>query len=139
MLKILLILFITIPLLEIYLLISIGSIIGALPTILLIILTALTGVFFLRLQGLNTLVKIRASIEQHELPAMDLIEGMILIISGILLLTPGFATDALGFLCLVPGVRRKIATRLINTLIIKGNYKNGEHKVIIEGEYSKDD
>jgi UPF0716 protein FxsA len=139
LLKILLILFITIPILEIYLLISIGSIIGALPTIMLIIFTALLGVFFLRWQGLNTLVKIRTSIEHKEVPATDLIEGLILLISGVLLLTPGFVTDTLGFLCLVPGVRRHIAVRLLNLLIIKGNDVDVRQRLIIEGEFNKDD
>lgn len=108
------------------------------PTILLIILTAILGVFFLRLQGLATLHRIRHSLDRNELPADSLIEGLILLVCGVLLLTPGFFTDALGFIGLVPGIRCHLANKILNLLIIKGNFKEREQKVIIEGEYWQD-
>ncbi len=90
--KILFLLFIFVPLIEIYLLIEIGAHIGAMPTIALIIFTAVLGVFLLRLQGLMTLAKVRHSMDQGELPAAALLEGLMLLIAAALLLTPGFFT-----------------------------------------------
>ena len=104
-----LILFITIPLVEIAILIKIGNIIGAGYTITLVIGTAFLGVSLLRIQGLATLAKVHSSINSGQLPAIELIEGLILLISGAFLLTPGFFTDTLGFLMLVPILRRRFA------------------------------
>jgi len=83
-------LFIFTPLIEIYLLIQIGSEIGALLTIALILFTAGLGVTLLRIQGLITLTKIRQSLDRGELPAATMLEGLMLLIAGVLLLTPGF-------------------------------------------------
>ena len=109
MFKIFLILFITIPLVEIAILINIGKIIGAGYTIALVIGTAFLGVSLLRIQGISTLAKVQANISKGQLPATELIEGLILLISGALLLTPGFFTDMLGFLMLVPILRQRLA------------------------------
>ena len=109
MFKLFLILFITIPLVEIAILIKIGSIIGAGYTIALVIGTAFLGVSLLRIQGISTLAKVQANISRGQLPATELIEGLILLISGALLLTPGFFTDTIGFLMLVPTLRQRLA------------------------------
>ena len=138
MFKFLFLLFITIPILEIYLLISVGQMIGTLNTILVIILTAVVGTALLRQQGLSTLARVQDNMQQGQLPAVELIEGLILLVSGALLLTPGFFTDVIGFLCLIPVTRRAFATRLLSSFIVtkmqsKGRYQQTE--VTIEGEY----
>ena len=113
MFKLLFILFITVPLAELYVLIQVGGVIGILPTIALCILTAALGAGLLRLQGLQTLERVRQKLEQGELPAIELIAGAILLLSGMLLLTPGFITDCLGFLCLIPRLRLALAGAIL--------------------------
>ena len=131
-------LFITAPLLEIYLFIKIGAQIGAIPTIALILFTAILGVFLLRLQGLITLAKIRQSLDNGELPAISLIEGLILLVAGALLVTPGFFTDFLGFLCLIPDIRRHIATQLLSRYFTLHVRPGDEQPVVIEGEFEEE-
>lgn len=104
--RILLALFLLIPLLEIFLLIQVGGIIGAWPTVFLVVFTAVLGAFLLRHQGLFTLHKVQTAMARGELPTMAMLEGVILVFCGALLLTPGFFTDALGFLGLVPPLRQ---------------------------------
>lgn len=99
-------LFLLVPVVEIYLLIKIGSVLGPLPTIFLVVFTAVLGALLLRVQGLYTLQRVREAMARGEVPAMAMLEGAVLIVSGVLLLTPGFFTDALGFLGLIPPVRR---------------------------------
>lgn len=96
------------PLVEIYLLIQVGSVIGGLPTVLLIILTAIVGVGLLKQQGLSTLMAAQQSLTRGELPALQLLEGAALLVSGALLLTPGFVTDFIGFLGLIPLTRQAL-------------------------------
>ena len=100
------ILIIAVPLLEIYLLIRIGSVIGAMTTLSVVILTAALGAMLLRQQGIATMTRYQASLARGELPATEMLEGVILLIGGILLLTPGFLTDVVGFFCLLPQSRR---------------------------------
>lgn len=114
----LLLVFILVPLLEIGLFIEIGGYLGALPTIGLVILTAVLGVSLLRLQGFITLTRVRQKLDHGELPAIDLAEGLILLIAAVLLLTPGFFTDLIGFLSLVPVLRRRVAIRLLKYLVV---------------------
>ena len=138
MFKLFLILFITIPLVEIAILIKIGSIIGAGYTIALVIGTAFLGVSLLRIQGISTLAKVQANISRGQLPATELIEGLILLISGALLLTPGFFTDTIGFLMLVPTLRQRLAeTFFVNFMKNRINIKqtNTRTENIIEGEH----
>jgi UPF0716 protein FxsA len=101
-------LLIGVPLIEIYLFIEVGRAIGAWPTIGLVILTAIAGVALLRVQGVLTLRRARISLDRQELPAFELLEGLTLLIAGALLLTPGFFTDAVGFLLLWPASRRAL-------------------------------
>tara|TARA_B100001250_G_scaffold409786_1_gene434836 strand:+ start:754 stop:1188 length:435 start_codon:yes stop_codon:yes gene_type:complete len=136
--KIFLILFITIPLVEIAILINIGKIIGAGYTIALVIGTAFLGVSLLRIQGISTLAKVQANISKGQLPATELIEGLILLISGALLLTPGFFTDMLGFLMLVPILRQRLAeTFFVNFMKNHINIRQTQTRTgnIIEGEH----
>lgn len=117
MFKLLLLIFILVPAIEIYLLITVGGVIGALPTILLVIGTAVVGVQLLRLQGLATLARLQSSLQQGELPTTVMLEGVMLLLCGALLLTPGFFTDAIGFLMLVPHLRRWVIARLIRRVL----------------------
>ncbi len=102
----LLLLFFAIPLTEVYFLIQVGGIIGAWPTVFLVIFTAVLGAAMLRIQGFYTLQRVREQMARGQLPAMELFEGVVLLLAGALLLTPGFFTDAVGFLCLIPAARR---------------------------------
>ncbi len=104
--RFLLILFIVMPIVEMWVLIEVGSRIGALPTIGLVLLTAMVGLALLRQQGFSTLLRANQRLESGELPAQEVAEGLMLAIGGALLLTPGFVTDSIGFACLLPQSRR---------------------------------
>ena len=111
--------FIVIPLVEIYLLIAVGSQIGALWTVTLVLATAVLGTGLLREQGLSTLGAIQLELSQGRLPAVAMVEGVLLLMTGVLLLTPGFATDLLGFLLLVPLLRRLLASWVVRKQLLK--------------------
>ena len=100
--------FVAIPIIEIYLLIQVGSLIGALPTIGLVVLTAVLGVALLRAQGLQTYLRLQRSLSEGRYPATEILEGVALLVGGALLLTPGFFTDFVGFVCLVPLTRQAL-------------------------------
>lgn len=108
MLRLLFLLFITVPLLELYVLIEVGSGIGGLSTILLCLLTAALGGLLIRLQGLSTLFDAQRRMAMGEFPAEHGAHGLLLGLAGILLFTPGFITDSVGFLLLIPAIRRLI-------------------------------
>ncbi|NIR32533.1 MAG: FxsA family protein [Gammaproteobacteria bacterium] len=143
----LLLLFLVVPLVEIYVLIQVGSVVGALPTVLLVVLTAVLGAALMRLQGFSTLARVQASLNRGEIPATELVEGAILLVSGALLLTPGFVTDAVGFACLVPPWRTAMARWLLRRGIARFHVRTqgdtrrgrGERGRVIEGEYRRDD
>jgi UPF0716 protein FxsA len=97
--------FTLIPAAEIYLLIQIGGIIGALNTLLVIIITGFVGAYLARLQGMHTLLKIQSNLQQGIMPAEELIDALLILVAGIVLLTPGFLTDAAGLLLLIPQIR----------------------------------
>jgi len=105
--------FILVPIFELYLLIQVGSYIGALNTILLVLLTAGIGVAMLRKQGLSTLQMVQSQMQHGEIPALSMVEGMLLFFAGALLLTPGFFTDTIGFLLMIPPLRKVIALWLL--------------------------
>ncbi len=136
MFRVLFFLFLIVPLIEVALLIKIGNIIGSAYTIALIIGTAALGVVLLRRQSLATLVKFRRNLDQGRLPAIELVEGLILLVAGALLLTPGFVTDIFGFLLLIPETRKRIANVLLANFIVKqtDTRRTGKEK-IIEAEY----
>ena len=94
-----------IPLIEIYLLIEIGSRLGAFNTVLIVILTALLGAWLARLEGSKTMTKVRESLNRGELPAEEMLDAMLIFVAGIVLLTPGFVTDLVGLGILVPQIR----------------------------------
>lgn len=101
-----LLLFLLVPLAEIYILIEVGSVIGALTTIGLCVLTAVIGAGLLRIQGFQTMRRAQENLNRGEIPAIEMFEGVALAFGGALLLTPGFVTDTVGFLCLIPWSRR---------------------------------
>jgi UPF0716 protein FxsA len=98
-------LFLVVPVLEIATFIAVGSEIGVLPTILLVIATAITGVSLMRIQGLGTLNRIRVALDQGKVPDRELVHGLMILLAGVLLLMPGFLTDILGILLFVPPIR----------------------------------
>jgi len=144
--RILFLAFIIVPIIEIYLLIKVGSTIGVGFTLLLIIATAIIGAYLLRLQGISTLSRVQLSLSQGQIPAIELIEGILLVATGALLLTPGFFTDAIGFLGLIPYTRRTFVFWLINRFNVTTTSANPtthsrqsqQNKRIIEGEYHRD-
>ncbi len=137
--RILFILFLAVPLLEIYILVKVGSAIGALPTILLCIFTAALGAALLRLQGIQTLARVRMKLDQGEIPAVDMLGGLILLFSGLLLLTPGFFTDIIGFLCLIPRLREYLAGKFLLHQIVYYQRRDDNGVVTVEGEYWEDE
>lgn len=132
-----------IPFAEIYLLLQVGAVIGAFPTIFLVVFTAVLGAWLLRQQGFATFHRFQASLAQGEIPAYEMIEGPIILVGGALLLTPGFITDLLGFACLVPQIRKKIAQYIIENHLIQagGHFQQtkSSEKNVLEGEYTKED
>ena len=97
--------FVVMTLLEIYVLVTVGQAIGGLSTVLLVIVTALIGSTLLRQQGWSTMAKAQKSIAEGKTPAIEMLEGVVILVSGVLLLTPGFITDGLGLLGLMPWSR----------------------------------
>jgi UPF0716 protein FxsA len=121
-----LLVFIIVPVIEMFILIRVGSMIGALPTIALVVLTATVGVWLLKREGLATLARLQGKMANGEIPGKELLEGVMLIIGGALLLTPGFVTDAIGFVCLLPGLRQPLAVWLLkHTQFMQGGFQVG--------------
>ena len=113
-----LLLFIAIPLVEIYFLIKVGDVIGAFTTVVLVVATAVLGASIARYQGLVTLQRVQATVARGEAPASEMLEGVILFLGAVLLLIPGFVTDIIGFACLVPPLRRAIALWALQHMIV---------------------
>ena len=122
---------ILVPVIEIYLLIKIGSQIGAISTILLIFLTAILGIYYARYEGINTLRAGFVQLSRNESPSYEMLSGAAIAFAAILLIVPGFATDALGFLLIFPLSRGFI----FNFVIGKLNIKKKNKKNFIEGEF----
>ena len=153
MFQTLLVAFLAIPILEIYLLFQVGGIIGAGWTIFIVIGTAVLGASLLRQQGLSTWTRLNQSMAQGQLPPTIMVEGILLLLSGAFLLTPGFFTDTIGFLFLTPPVRKIIAEYLLRRGLFMASSKmktsyysshttqsSQTHSVesnVIEGEYEE--
>ena len=118
----LLLLFTVVPLIELFLLVKLGTVIGIGPTVLIVICTGVLGAWLARWQGLGVLRRVSEDLAQGRLPADALIDGLLILIAGAVLLTPGLITDALGFLLLVPQgraiVRRMVATRFEQKTVV---------------------
>jgi UPF0716 protein FxsA len=147
-----LILLVGLPLIELYFLIQVGSFIGALPTIVLSVFTAVLGGLLMRQQGLSTAMRVQKSMARGEVPALEMMEGMAILVAGGVLLLPGFMTDALGFLLLIPWVRRFFLLKLVRpipqapsqpdqaTPLERDRPQTGDKKPnVIEGEYIRHD
>lgn len=131
MIKIIFALFIVVPLLELYVLIQVGTGIGGLSTILLCLFTAALGGLLIRWQGLRTLLSAQQELLQGGLPAAHVLHGILLAIAGLLLFLPGLITDTLGFLLLVPFLRDQIILRAMRDQ--KVTHPN-HHSDVIEAE-----
>ena len=128
-------LFILIPIIEISLFIEIGSIIGSFYTIILIFITAIVGVFFVRQQGISTFQKLTSQLQNLETPVQTMFEGLVILISGILLITPGFFTDALGFLGLIPFTRIIFIKLVASYILSRYGKQSNQNENTIEGEF----
>ena len=122
---------ILVPIVEIYLFIKIGAKIGAFSTILLIFITAITGIIYARYEGLNTLRSAYSQIIKQETPAYEIISGAAIAFAALLLIIPGFATDIIGFLIIFP-ITRKLILGKVSTKIKKKEPNNNN---FIDGEF----
>lgn len=140
-------LFVLLPIIEILLLIELGSRIGTLNTLGLIVITAIIGSWMLRQQGLSTLFRAREKISVGQLPLLEMLEAICLAVGGALLVTPGLVTDCIGFACLLPVSRRRIVSFVAsrgNWQVYQSygeggfsaaNFRSGSD--VIEGEYEE--
>lgn len=141
-----LLIFVGAPLVELYLLIEVGSVIGAMPTIALSVFTAALGGLLVRMQGFAVLFRAQAQMAEREVPALELLEGALLLLVGLALLLPGFITDAVGFLLLIPPLRRWLIVRWLKS---RGTLRPAPRTPdqppesradrIIEGDYRRED
>ena len=136
-----LLLFISIPLVEIYLFIKVGSFIGAFNTISLILITAIIGIIYARYEGFNTLKSGMSQLVKNQLPVYEIISGAALAFAALLLILPGFATDLIGLLLIFPLTRKLIFKKFSKKYKKKDNKKqdfiNGEFEDIDDGDNDK--
>ena len=137
----LLLLFISIPLIEIYLFIKVGSFIGAFNTISLILITAIIGIVYARYEGFNTLKSGMSQLVKNQLPVYEIVSGAALAFAALLLILPGFATDFFGFLLIFPPTRKLLFKKVRNKYPDQNNKKqdfiNGEFEDIDEDKNDK--
>ena len=147
-LLIFLVIFVFIPLTELYVIIEVGDNIGAFATIWLVVLTAVIGGWLVKRQGMGILFRIRQQLDRGEAPAIEMLEGALLALMGILLLLPGFITDALGFLLLIPPLRKFLVVEFLKRsgtmsgagVTIVREDSTSHHKIdVIEGEFRRED
>ncbi len=139
-----LLLFVGIPLFELYWLIEVGSSIGPILTVFLVVFTAVLGGVLVRMQGFSTALRVRGAMEQGEVPAVEMLEGVVLLVCGVLLLLPGFFTDLLGFLGLIPVLRQRLILAFLKRAqVLHPHYGagGGEHprQRVINGEFHRED
>ncbi len=114
--------FLIVPVVEIYLLIEVGLVIGALWTAFLVVLTAVIGVRLLKIQGISTLMRAQNKMRTGQAPAQEMLEGVGLVLAGAFLLTPGFFTDTVGFILLVPPMRIWLVAKLVASLMTTSRF-----------------
>ncbi len=140
--------FLLVPVAEIYFLIKVGGMVGAGLTILLVVFTAVLGAALVRAQGFSTFVRVQMQLARGNLPALEMLEGLVLFAAGALLLTPGFFTDAVGFILLIPPLRRKIIGQVMARGIFGAIMKStvgpatpssAKHGRVIDADYRKVD
>ena len=147
-------LFAVLPIVEIAILINVGEQIGGWYTVAIVILTAFAGAHLVRQQGISTLMQAQQKMQAGTMPGQEMAEGLLLVIAGVLLVTPGFITDGIGFLLSLPVTRPLIAKNLLKHLSLKvvsssfdGNFTQHHHRPnstqqsddIIEGEFERKD
>ena len=134
-----------VPITEIAVFIVVGQFIGVLPTIALVILTAILGATLLRHQGMGLAMRVRSELEARRVPGRELANGAMILVAGVLLLTPGFVTDTLGFLLFIPQVRSRvfefIAKRIKFVSPAHGDFRRSDSSTIDldAGDYERDD
>lgn len=140
-------LFVALPIIEIAILVNVGEVIGGWNTIAIVIITAFAGAHLVRQQGLSTLTQAQNKMQSGQIPGQEMAEGLLLVISGVLLVTPGFVTDAIGFLFCLPFTRPIIAQALIKHFPVnvvtpnqqpfnqRGPYNPNGQGDVFEGEY----
>lgn len=137
--------FVLLPLLEIYVMVKVGGVIGAWPTVGLVLVAAIVGATLIRVQGYLAWRRVTETLVRGQLPAMELLEGVVFFISGLLLIVPGFFTDAIALLCLIPPARRALLQWILRRSII-ANIRTGtgtpsgvEVPRTIEGDFRRED
>ncbi|MCD9625392.1 FxsA family protein [Rhabdothermincola salaria] len=113
MVGLLFVLFVVVPLVELYVIVAVASEIGALPTIALLLVISFAGAWLVRREGIGVLRRTQATLQSGDLPAREMVDGALLLAAGSMLVVPGFVTDALGLLLVVPPVRALLRNRLI--------------------------
>jgi len=132
----LILVFLAVPLIEIALFIQLGGVIGLWPTLMAVVMTAVLGAWLVRTQGLQAIRRLRDSLDEMRNPAEPLIHGAMILFAGALLLTPGFFTDAVGFLLLVPAFRAAVWHHLQARVRIRGHSTGDQERPdIVEGEF----
>lgn len=133
MFKITLLLLLLVPVIELYVLIEVGSYIGTLTTVLLVFTTAFLGAYFMKSQGMAVMQRAQQNLAMGMLPQAEMLEGVFLFVGGVLLLIPGFVTDFLGLLLLLPWSRQLLAKRLLHNPAFRqyrrGASNDGTHQV----------
>ena len=143
MFRFLFLLFLVVPIVEIYVLIKVGSQIGALNTVALVVLTAVVGAVLIRAQGFSTIQRVQNELAGGQLPALTLMEGALILVAGALLLTPGFVTDSLGFVFLVPPWRRALVSAVAGNITMRtvrgGPGNQHPQGTVVDGEFTEED
>ncbi len=149
-----LLLFLAMPILEVAMFVKIGGEIGALWTVVLTVGTAFLGAFLVRTQGIRTLFNVKEQLAQGQMPAAAMVEGIILLVCGALLLTPGFISDTIGFLGLVPSIRNTFANRIVKRVMVSQvragqsfqehnsantDFDGSKRPTTIDGHYTRED
>ena len=132
----LLLLFTVVPIVELGLLIQVGRVIGLAPTIAIVLVTGITGAALARWQGLATLRRVQTEMSEGRVPTGPLVDGLLILVAGGVLLTPGFLTDALGFLLLIPPTRTAVRRALVEAF--RRRMQPGR-PVVLDAEWSADD
>jgi UPF0716 protein FxsA len=156
MFQLLLLLFIAVPIVEIAVLLQVGSLIGGLNTLLLIIVTAFVGAALVKQQGAQNWMTMQRKMATGEMPGVEMAVGLLIFLAGVMLITPGFVTDAVGLLFLIPATREPIAKAMLKRMVVRGqgsasftqfHYRQGpqggphsgrrpdEEGTVIDGEY----
>lgn len=135
MFSLLLILFVTVPLIEVWLIVTAGGVLGPVPTVGIIFVTGIVGAAVARWEGVKALRRVQGALAEGRLPGQELVSGLLILVGGVLLLTPGFLTDAVGFTCVLPPTRELIAAGLRRVLarqLKSGGIRFGSSATIVD-------